>query len=65
MVLNATANDLATYQGLIAGNGDVINDAELGAGENLLTIRIIAVPEPSSLALLGLMGVCGLVRRRR
>ena len=59
------AGSLAAFAGLETPNGFIINDTELGAGEAFATIRIIAVPEPSSAVVFGLIGLCGLARRRR
>ena len=61
----ASASDLNTFAGLTTPNGFEIVDTELAAGEVFATIRIVAVPEPSSFVVLGLFGICGLARRRR
>lgn len=62
--LIAGAGDLATFQGLQTPNGFDINDTTIGATETLATIRIIAVPEPTSAAMICL-GLGGLFLRRR
>lgn len=58
------ATDLSEFNGLVTPNGFTINDTTLGAGEAFATIRIIAVPEPSSAGFLAL-GLGGLFLRRR
>lgn len=56
--------DLAVFDGLATANGTSINlNSALDSG--LLRVTITAVPEPSSLALFGALGMVGLVRRRR
>jgi hypothetical protein len=61
------ATDLAAFEGLATANGTNINLASAGQSPVLrVSITAVnAVPEPSSLALLGAFGVAGLVRRRR
>ncbi len=61
------ADDLSEFMGLVTPNGVTINDTTIGADELVATIRISVIPEPTSLALvgLGIVGLCGTVRRRR
>jgi len=65
VITGATQADLDVYNGLTDGAGRAINDTTLAAGEVFGTIRIIAIPEPNSIAVLSLVGLCGLARRRR
>lgn len=58
------ATDLAAFDGLATANGTNIDLAVAGASP-VLRVTISAVPEPSSLALLGALGMVGCVRRRR
>ncbi len=60
------AGDLSEIAGLMTPSGLTINDF-LTSGELVATITISQIPEPTSVALAGmaLVGLCGMVRRRR
>jgi len=60
-------NDFSVFAGLMTPTGATISDVTIGAGELLATITISIVPEPTSVALagLGVVGLCGMMRRRR
>ena len=59
--------ELGVFQGLTTGAGYVFDGSSLSAGTNIarITFSVTAVPEPSSLALLGFVGLGAVVRRRR
>ena len=50
---------------LDAGNFDLLSNSDATITSTLGTYFVPAIPEPSSLALLGLFGVAGAVRRRK
>ncbi|WP_068257949.1 PEP-CTERM sorting domain-containing protein [Rubripirellula obstinata] len=54
------AADPAYLVSVVQDNGTIRNDRALVA-----SVGTTVIPEPSSLAILGVAGVCGLVRRRR
>ena len=58
------AGDLSIFQGLQTPNGFDINDTTLDAGQSFATIRIVAIPEPTSLGMVAL-GLGGMFLRRR
>lgn len=48
-----------------AGNFDIVAYSEAGLTSTFGTYEVAAIPEPSSLALLGFVGCAGFIRRRR
>lgn len=60
-------SELAVFQGLTTGAGYIFDGSTLTASTNIarITFAVSAVPEPSSLALLGVVGLGAVMRRRR
>lgn len=55
---------LSNFDGTATASGSTINYANASANP-VIRVSITAVPEPSSLAVLGMLGTFGLLRRRR